>query len=117
MTPATRPASTADGLHTLLGPARARALRAIAQGPSRTGELAVTLGIAPPSVSPHTDALRAAGLITTTRQGRHVQHAPTPFGRALVTVRPEREDARPIRRAATISPPGRGCREPTCPVG
>ncbi|MFJ1795150.1 ArsR/SmtB family transcription factor [Kitasatospora griseola] len=83
-----RPADTPDGLLALLGPARTRALRVIAQGPCTTTELAATLGIAPPSASPHTNALRAAALITTTRQGRRVQHTLTPLGHALLAANP-----------------------------
>ncbi|MGW4379305.1 ArsR/SmtB family transcription factor [Kitasatospora sp. NPDC004531] len=86
--PAERPAGAGDGLRPLLGPARARVLRAIAQGPCSTTELAAELGIAPPSVSPHTNALRAAGLIGTERQGRRVQHALTPLGHALLAANP-----------------------------
>ncbi|OKJ16834.1 ArsR/SmtB family transcription factor [Kitasatospora sp. CB01950] len=86
--PSRRTADDSDGLRPLLGPARARTLRAIAQGPCTTTELAATLGIAPSSASPHTNALRAAGLITTTRQGRGVQHALTPLGHALLAANP-----------------------------
>ncbi|MFF0389392.1 ArsR/SmtB family transcription factor [Kitasatospora sp. NPDC004615] len=88
VTPAVRPDAAPDGLLALLGPARTRALQAVAQGPCTTTELAAALGIAAPSASPHTNALRAAGLITTTRQGRQVQHALTPLGHALLDANP-----------------------------
>lgn len=83
-----RPASAADGLAAVLGPARARTLRVIGKGPHTTSELATALRITSPSVSAQTNALRAAGLITTTRHGRSVHHALTPTGRDLVTQNP-----------------------------
>lgn len=43
-----------------------------------TSALARRLGVSAATVSAQTAALRAAGLITTTRQGRSVRHDPTP---------------------------------------
>jgi DNA-binding transcriptional ArsR family regulator len=83
-----RPTHDTDGLVLLIGPARSRALRAIGQGPCSTTELAATLGIAPGSSSAHTNALRAAGLISTTRRGRQVHHALTALGRELLRANP-----------------------------
>jgi DNA-binding transcriptional ArsR family regulator len=83
-----RPPDGIDGLAAVLGRARSRTLRVIARGPCTTTALAATLGIAPPSASAHTNILRAAGLITTTRQGTRVQHAITPLGHDLLTANP-----------------------------
>ena len=85
---AARPGARTDGLAAVLGPARARALRVIARGPCTTTGLAARLGIAPSSASAHTSTLRAAGLITTTRDGTRVHHALTPLGHDLITANP-----------------------------
>ncbi|MFE5583897.1 MarR family transcriptional regulator [Kitasatospora sp. NPDC056531] len=81
--------AAADGLAAVLGPARARALRAIEGGPCSTTELARLLGITPPSASAHAAALRAAGLITTQREGKQVRHALSEVGRDLLLDNPE----------------------------
>jgi DNA-binding transcriptional ArsR family regulator len=73
-----------DGLATLIGPARARALRAMDQGPCTTAELAKRLDITPPSASAHTTALRTAGAIITEREGRQVRHTLTQLGHDLL---------------------------------
>jgi DNA-binding transcriptional ArsR family regulator len=83
------PPGRVDGLAAALSPARTRALRAIASGPCTTTELAAALGIAPPSASAHTNTLRAAGFITTTRRGTHVHHALTRLGHDLLTANPQ----------------------------
>jgi hypothetical protein len=87
ITPA-RPPGRGDSLPAALGAGRARALRAIARGPCSTTDLAASLGIAPTSVSAHTNILRAAGLITTTREGIRVRHTLTPLGYHLLTANP-----------------------------
>jgi DNA-binding transcriptional ArsR family regulator len=90
-TPAVAPSAPpghTDSLPAVLGPARARALRTIARGPCTTMDLAAALGIAPPSASAHTNTLRAAGLISTTRQGKSVRHALTPLGHDLLGANP-----------------------------
>ncbi|MFE9558250.1 ArsR/SmtB family transcription factor [Streptomyces sp. NPDC006703] len=79
-----RPTHNTDGLTGLVGPARARALRAIAQEPCTTRQLAEHLGVSPPTASAHASALRNAGAITTERQGRQVQHSLTPLGHHLL---------------------------------
>ncbi|MEU6971996.1 winged helix-turn-helix domain-containing protein [Kitasatospora aureofaciens] len=84
-----KPAPAADGLAAVLGPARARALRAIDGGPCSTTELARSLGITPPSASAHAAALRAAGLITTHREGKQVRHALSEVGHDLLLDNPE----------------------------
>lgn len=70
-----------DHLEALLGPTRAAVLRAA--GHRTTGELARELGTSLASVSQHTRTLRESGLLTSTREGRHVRHDRTPLGTAL----------------------------------
>jgi len=72
-----------DALAALVGRGRARALRAV-HGTATTGELAHRLGIGVSSASEHASALRAAGLVTTYRTGRHVHHTVTDLGRRLL---------------------------------
>ncbi|MFJ9691241.1 ArsR family transcriptional regulator [Kitasatospora sp. NPDC101183] len=79
-----RPARRADGLAGLIGPARARALLAIAEGPCGTAELAARIDVSPPTASAHATALRNAGAVTTERLGRQVRHSLTPLGRDLL---------------------------------
>nr|WP_223244247.1 helix-turn-helix domain-containing protein [Streptomyces sp. CBMA156] len=74
----------ADGLAGLIGAARARALRAIAEEPCTTGRLAERLGVSPPTASVHASALREAGAITTERRGRQVRHSLSPLGHHLL---------------------------------
>ncbi|MFG3228037.1 ArsR/SmtB family transcription factor [Kitasatospora sp. NPDC048194] len=81
-------APIADGLAAALGPARARVLRTIAGSSCSTTELAQRLGITPPSASAHAAALRAAGLITTRRQGKQVRHALSEVGHDLLLDNP-----------------------------
>ncbi|GAA1185079.1 DNA-binding transcriptional ArsR family regulator [Kitasatospora gansuensis] len=78
------PTRPTDGLTRLLGPARARALRAIGQGPCTTGQLTTRLGVSAPSASTHATALREAGIITTEREGRRVRHSLTRLGHDLL---------------------------------
>ncbi|MEU8773244.1 winged helix-turn-helix domain-containing protein [Streptomyces sp. NPDC048606] len=73
-------AGTAGGaLDALLGRTRAALLQALVGGRT-TSELARDLDISLPSVSEHTRTLRAAGLITTRRDGKAVLHAATGLG-------------------------------------
>ncbi|WP_308222573.1 winged helix-turn-helix domain-containing protein [Kitasatospora sp. A2-31] len=85
--PAAR-APAADGLAAVLGPARARVLRAIAGGACSTTELARRLGVTPPSASAHAAALRTAGLIATRREGKQVRHTLTDVGHDLLLDNP-----------------------------
>ncbi|MFJ7248126.1 ArsR/SmtB family transcription factor [Kitasatospora sp. NPDC098652] len=78
------PARRADGLARLIGAARTRALRAIAQGACTTGQLAESLGVSAPTASAHATVLRDAGAITTERRGREVRHSVTALGRDLL---------------------------------
>ncbi|UQX05044.1 helix-turn-helix domain-containing protein [Streptomyces sp. RerS4] len=66
-------------LDALLGRTRAALLQALV-GQRTTSELARDLDISLPSVSEHTRTLRAAGLITTRRDGKAVLHAATGLG-------------------------------------
>ncbi|MFJ8039498.1 ArsR/SmtB family transcription factor [Kitasatospora sp. NPDC096147] len=85
--PTARPPET-DGLATVLGPARARVLRAIAGGACSTTGLARRLGVTPPSASAHATALRTAGLIATHREGKQVRHSLTEVGHDLLADNP-----------------------------
>lgn len=77
-----------DSLAGLLGRTRAAVLE-LTQAERTTTELARALGVSAASISGHTKALRAAGLITTTRAGKAVLHSATPLGaRLLVGPRP-----------------------------
>ncbi|MFE1413010.1 ArsR/SmtB family transcription factor [Streptomyces sp. NPDC058746] len=72
--------SAADGaLDALLGRTRAAVLQLLVQQRT-TSELARDLDISLPSVSEHTRTLRAAGLITTRRDGKAVLHSATGLG-------------------------------------
>ena len=72
-----------DGLALLLGRTRAQALAALAE-PCTTGELARRIGVSPATVSHHTSVLRAAGLISSHRNGVKILHRLTPRGSALL---------------------------------
>ncbi|MFJ6937629.1 DUF5937 family protein [Streptomyces sp. NPDC101132] len=66
-------------LDALLGRTRAAVLQSLVQQRT-TSELARDLDISLPSVSEHTRTLRAAGLITTERDGKAVLHSVTGLG-------------------------------------
>ncbi|WP_030686946.1 ArsR/SmtB family transcription factor [Streptomyces sp. NRRL B-1347] len=72
-----------EGLTALLGTTRARTLDA-ARSPAGTAELARRTGTSAATASHHASVLRAAGLLTTRREGPGVRHALTPLGRALL---------------------------------
>jgi DNA-binding transcriptional ArsR family regulator len=76
-------ASAGEPLTALLGATRATILTAIDTGTTTT-ELARRVGTSPASVSRHTQVLREAGLVETTRHGKAVQHTLTPLGIALL---------------------------------
>ncbi|WP_369144494.1 ArsR/SmtB family transcription factor [Streptomyces sp. R44] len=71
-----------DALAGVLGRTRAELLRSLTE-PRTTTELARCLGVSNATASAHAQALRAAGLLTTTRTGRSVHHAPTALGDLL----------------------------------
>ncbi|MFJ4839364.1 ArsR family transcriptional regulator [Streptomyces sp. NPDC088746] len=70
-------------LITLLGRARAVALRAASTG-ATTGEIARAAGVSASSASRHATVLRDSGLITTIRNGPTVLHTLTPAGASLL---------------------------------
>lgn len=71
-------------LARLLGPTRAAILNRL-RHPGTTSGVAGALGISVSSASAHTAALRDAGLITTRRTGKSVEHQLTQLGRSLLT--------------------------------
>ncbi|MGW6442715.1 ArsR/SmtB family transcription factor [Lentzea sp. NPDC055074] len=85
-------ANRAGGLEALMGPTRAAALAAVGErAGATTTQLAKRLSTSPASASRHTAVLRAAGLITTHRDGPAMLHTLTPLGIALLeTPRPTR---------------------------
>ncbi|MGW6836569.1 ArsR/SmtB family transcription factor [Streptomyces sp. NPDC054949] len=52
--------------------------------PAGTGDLARRTGTSPATASHHATVLRAAGLLSTGRDGNGVRHTLTPLGRALL---------------------------------
>lgn len=72
-----------DHLAVLLGSTRAAVLRLLTGQHSTTG-IARALQVSAASVSTHTKALREAGLITSLRDGKAVQHWCTPLGLDLM---------------------------------
>ncbi|MFE0131524.1 DUF5937 family protein [Streptomyces sp. NPDC059037] len=61
-------------MSALAHPARMRLCRHLARGAYTTGELADAHGLTAPEVSRHLSVLKKAGLVTTRRRGRYVQH-------------------------------------------
>ncbi|MBY8878398.1 ArsR/SmtB family transcription factor [Actinacidiphila acidipaludis] len=78
------PGAPTDPLAALLGATRALALHLLTEPQSTTG-LARTLGVSAGSASAHAKTLRAAGLVATVRDGKHVRHTCTPLGRLLLS--------------------------------
>jgi DNA-binding transcriptional ArsR family regulator len=76
-------APAADGLDRLVGRARARLLRGLAE-PASTSHLVGSLGMTLGAVGDHLAVLRDAGLVTRARSGRSVLYRRTPLGEALV---------------------------------
>ncbi|WP_031008445.1 winged helix-turn-helix domain-containing protein [Streptomyces sp. NRRL F-5727] len=72
-----------EPLAGVLGPTRAALLRAL-PAPRTTTELARALGVSAATVSAHTAALRAAGLLATARTGRSVHHSRTATAELLL---------------------------------
>lgn len=58
----------------LAHPVRMKLCRHLARTPHTTSELAQALGMTAPEISRHLGLLKKAGVITTRRQGRYVQH-------------------------------------------
>lgn len=61
-------------MSALAHPVRMRLCRHLARGSYTTSELADAHGMSAPEISRHLSVLKKAGLITTRRQGRYVQH-------------------------------------------
>ncbi|MBO1333869.1 DUF5937 family protein [Streptomyces sp. VRA16 Mangrove soil] len=61
-------------MSALAHPVRMRLCRHLARGSYTTGELADAHGMTAPEISRHLSVLKKAGLVTTRRQGRYVQH-------------------------------------------
>ncbi|GHH31467.1 transcriptional regulator [Lentzea cavernae] len=78
-------ANRPGGLEALMGPTRAAVLVAVGErAGATTTQLAKRLSASPASASRHTAVLRAAGLITTHRDGPAMLHTLTPLGIALL---------------------------------
>ncbi|MFK0258381.1 helix-turn-helix domain-containing protein [Streptomyces sp. NPDC090445] len=77
--PLVGPGRAEGPLDALLGRTRAAVLHLLVEQRTTT-EVARDLGISLPSVSEHTRTLRAAGLITTERDGKAVLHSATALG-------------------------------------
>ncbi|MEU6878480.1 winged helix-turn-helix domain-containing protein [Streptomyces sp. NPDC046712] len=82
LTPGAAP-GTDESLATVLGRTRLELLRALTDAHTTT-TLARRLGISNATASAHASALRGAGLITTSRAGRAVEHRRTALGTLLV---------------------------------
>jgi helix-turn-helix protein/uncharacterized protein DUF5937 len=76
-------AVTSDALAALLGRTRA-AMLALLAAPATTGDIADRLDVTPGAVSQHLGVLRAAGLVTSRRDGRTLLHLRTERGDALL---------------------------------
>lgn len=61
-------------MSALAHPVRMRLCRHLARGSYTTGELADAHGMTAPEISRHLTVLKKAGLVTTRRRGRYVQH-------------------------------------------
>ncbi|MET9605106.1 winged helix-turn-helix domain-containing protein [Streptomyces sp. NPDC006512] len=81
--PLVGPGPAEGALDALLGRTRAAVLQSLVERRT-TSEVARDLAISLPSVSEHTRTLRAAGLITTERDGRAVLHSVTGLGADLL---------------------------------
>ncbi|NGN65806.1 winged helix-turn-helix transcriptional regulator [Streptomyces sp. A7024] len=83
--PAAAPGTDPAGAHLarLLGHTRAAVLQTLA-GDCTTSELAGRAGVSLSSASEHAAVLRAAGLVSSTRQRNTVRHSLTPMGLALL---------------------------------
>ncbi|MFD9903113.1 winged helix-turn-helix domain-containing protein [Streptomyces sp. NPDC059063] len=83
--PQDRTRANPSALAALLGHTRAAVLDAIAEHPGcSTKELALFVGVAPPSASEHATTLRTAGLIHTVRHRNTALHTLTALGTGLL---------------------------------
>ncbi|MCW3814950.1 helix-turn-helix domain-containing protein [Micromonospora sp. DR5-3] len=83
------PTTDAGALTSLLGAPRARLLGLLDE-PLATVEIARRLTVTPSAVSQHLRVLHATGLITRTRDGRHVLYRRSPLGDQLAGQSPDR---------------------------
>lgn len=79
-----RSGAESDALARVLGRTRAAVLASIADG-CTTGQIAARLDISAASASEHASAMRAAGLVRSTRDRNRVRHDLTPLGTDLLT--------------------------------
>ncbi|MFY4716961.1 ArsR/SmtB family transcription factor [Streptomyces sp. LaBMicrA B280] len=88
------PTIDTTSLVSLLGSSRARLLGLLGE-PLPTVELARRLGVTPSAVSQHLRVLRSTGLVTRTRDGRHVLYRRSALGDQLTTTatRPRTHDS------------------------
>ncbi|MET9435225.1 winged helix-turn-helix domain-containing protein [Streptomyces sp. NPDC006551] len=110
LTPDGVPGERDEALASVMGRTRVALLLALSE-PRTTTDLARRLSVGNATASAHASALRAAGLITTTRAGKSVLHARTPLGTLLVVGdRSAGRDgwARSHRAGALTGPPGPG---------
>ncbi|MEV6104204.1 DUF5937 family protein [Streptomyces sp. NPDC051940] len=77
------PEDTGPALAGVLGQTRA-ALLALLDLPMSTSQAATQMAFSAPTLSVHLQALRAAGLLTSRRKGRHVLYARTELGERLL---------------------------------
>lgn len=77
------PASTADALAALLGPARA-AILLTADTARTTSQVAIDTDIAVSTASHHLSVLRTSGLIASERSANRMLHTRTPLGEAMI---------------------------------
>ena len=85
LAPEPEPAPEQDRLASLIGPGRAKVLRAL-RAPATTTGLAAALGLAPSTVSEQLTALQAAGVVHRRRSGRRVFYGLEPAGTALLSL-------------------------------
>jgi len=101
------PAADTTALTALLGAARARLLHLLDE-PQPTVELARRLAVTPSAVSQHLQVLHATGLVTRTRDRRHVLYRRTPIADQLIG-----PPAQPHYSASRATPPTTGARRRT----
>ncbi len=73
-----------DPLGDLMGATRASVLQALHERQHTTSSLAKAIHVSAATASEHTAVLRAANLVTTTRQGNHVTHDLSALGQTLL---------------------------------
>jgi DNA-binding transcriptional ArsR family regulator len=92
-------------LRELADPVRLAVLHRLATGPAAASELAAELGLAAPRLANHLTRLRAAGLVTVTRSGRHAIYSLP--DRRVAAVLAALHELMPARQDGAGSAPGR----------